>query len=284
MSFHSSRSCMFFITRKVLRVREFHRVFFPLLFSSFSVLAAALFLLCGFTTRIHAQDFSDCHCVPLHPKPIAQLDQERNALINELNRNHATRKELIRQFKEHSLRQEEIWKEILILNKDYLDFESEIFQLKQLKTQIYADSEQLRFQWIENLSVVNRDEFVKDRLSLLDVELADDPGFADGYLYRSLLQMQSGDKMTARTDIRAARELMYGSTTTLNEKFHTEFKPAQIVDMVYASLLLGDDKPAWNYVKICEQRFPAFINHPVYLHMQAKYEECENSYSKASDL
>jgi len=275
---------MFCITRKVLRVREFRGGFFPLLFSSFSALAASLFLLCGCATRIHAQEFGGCHCVPLHPKPIAQLDQERNALINEINRNHATRKELIRQFKEHSLRQEEIWKEILILNKDYLDFESEIFQLKQLKTQIYADSEQLRFQWIENLSVVNRDEFVKDRLSLLDVELADDPGFADGYLYRSLLQMQSGDKMTARTDIRAARELMYGSTTTLNEKFHTEFKPAQIVDMVYASLLLGDDKPAWNYVKICEQRFPAFINHPVYLHMQAKYEECENSYSKASEL
>lgn len=208
MSFHSSRSCMFFITRKVLRVREFHRGFFQLLFGSFSVLAAALFLLCGFTTRIHAQEFSGCHCVPLHPKPIAQLDQERNELINELNRNRTTRKELIRQVKEHSLRQEEIWKEILILNKDYLDFESKIFQLKQLKTQIYADSEQLRFQWIENLSVVNRDEFVKDRLSLLDVELADDPGFADGYLYRSLLQMQSGDKMTAGTDIRAARELM----------------------------------------------------------------------------
>ena len=259
---------MFCIRRKVLRVREFHRGFLKLLFGSFSVLAAALFLLCGFTTRIHAQEFGGCHCVPLHPKPIAQLDQERNALINELNRNRTTRKELIHQFKERSLRQEEIWKEFLILNK-------RLFRLRE---------RDFPTQTIENLSLVNRDEFVKDRLSLLDVELAYDPGFADGYLYRSLLQMQSGDKMTARTDIRAARELMYGSTTRLNEKFHTEFKPAQIVDMVYASLLLGDDKPAWNYVKICEQRFPAFINHPVYLHMQAKYEECENSYSKASEL
>ena len=259
---------MFCITRKVLRVREFRRGFFPLLFSSFSALAASLFLLCGCATLIHAQEFGGCHCVPLHPKPIAQLDQERNALINELNRNRTTRKELIHQFKERSLRQEEIWKEFLILNK-------RLFRLRE---------RDFPTQTIENLSLVNRDEFVKDRLSLLDVELAYDPGFADGYLYRSLLQMQSGDKMTARTDIRAARELMYGSTTRLNEKFHTEFKPAQIVDMVYASLLLGDDKPAWNYVKICEQRFPAFINHPVYLHMQAKYEECENSYSKASDL
>ena len=108
---------MFCITRKVLRVREFRRGFFPLLFSSFSALAASLFLLCGCATRIHAQEFGGCHCVPLHPKPIAQLDQERNALINELNRNRTTRKELIHQFKEHSLRQEEIWKEFLILNK-----------------------------------------------------------------------------------------------------------------------------------------------------------------------
>jgi len=113
---------------------------------------------------------------------------------------------------------------------------------------------------------------------------AQDPSFADGYLYRSLLQMQAGDHKKAVRDIRDARQHMYGTTTTLKQKFKSEFKPAQIVDMVYASLLLGQEQPAWNYVEICRQRFPQFVNHPVYLHMKAKYEEYENSYSTASDL
>ena len=113
---------------------------------------------------------------------------------------------------------------------------------------------------------------------------AQDPSFADGYLYRSLLQMQAGDHKKAVRDIRDARQHMHGTTTTLKQKFKAEFKPVQIDDIVYASLLLGQEQPAWNYVEICRQRFPQFVNHPAYLHMKAKYEEYENSYSTASDL
>jgi hypothetical protein len=296
------------------------------------VVAVIVLCECRFATRVCAQSFGGCDCsAPVQPRSPAQLDQERAALITDLNGMHDKRDEILRQFAKHALRQAEIAliqkgpllrkleavAKLLIIRrngaaallrgdvvaveqhakeeKECLEtieridselsgFASEVAQLEQEKVQLQAEAEQLRFEWIEKLSVVNRDEFVRERLTLLDAELAADPGFADGFLYRSLLQMQSGDSTAARKDIREARERMYGTTTTLKEKFRSEFKPAQIVDMVYASLLLGQEKPAWNYVEICRQRFPQFINHPVYLHMKAKYEEYENSYSTASDL
>lgn len=184
----------------------------------------------------------------------------------------------------HAQQEKECLAAIERIEAEIAGYGSEIAQLEQEKNQLYAEAEQLRSEWIGHLSVVNRDEFVKERLALLDQEIAEDPNFADGYLYRSLLQMQTGEGKRAAQDIREARQRMYGTTTTLKEKFRSEFKPAQIVDMVYASLLLGQEKPAWNYVEICRQRFPQFVNHPVFLHMKAKYEECENSYSSASDL
>ena len=160
--------------------------------------------------------------------------------------------------------------------------QSEFDALENAKRELYQEAQQLRFVWIGKLSVVDRDEFVADRLELLDAEIGADDKFADGYLYRSLLHLQQGDVDSARKDIREARELMYGTTSTLNVRFRSVFQPAQIVDMVYASLLLGQEKPAWNYVEICRQRFPEFVNHPVYLHMKAKYEECENSFTTAA--
>lgn len=160
--------------------------------------------------------------------------------------------------------------------------QSEFDALENEKRELYQEAQQLRFVWIGKLSVVDRDEFVADRLELLDAEIGADDKFADGYLYRSLLHLQQGDVDSARKDIREARELMYGTTSTLNVRFRSVFQPAQIVDMVYASLLLGQEKPAWNYVEICRQRFPEFVNHPVYLHMKAKYEECENSFTTAA--
>ena len=161
--------------------------------------------------------------------------------------------------------------------------QSEFDALESEKRELYQEAQQLRFVWIGKLSVVDRDEFTADRLELLNAEIAADDKFADGYLYRSLLHLQQGDVDSARKDIREARELMYGTTSTLNVRFRSVFQPAQIVDMVYASLLLGQEKPAWNYVEICRQRFPKFVNHPVYLHMKAKYEECENNFSTAAE-
>ena len=161
--------------------------------------------------------------------------------------------------------------------------QSEFDALENEKRELYQEAQQLRFVWIGKLSVVDRDEFVVDRLELLDAEIGADDKFADGYLYRSLLHLQQGDVDSARKDIREARELMYGTTSTLNVQFRSVFQPAQIVDMVYASLLLGQEKPAWNYVEICRQRFPKFVNHPVYLHMKAKYEEYENNFTTAAE-
>jgi hypothetical protein len=170
------------------------------------------------------------------------------------------------------------------IEAELLAYQNEIESLEAQKRELFQEAEQLRFNWIGALSVVNRDEFVADRLKLLDAEIQADPDFADGYLYRTLLNLQQGDVVQARSDIRKARELMYGTTSTLNVRFKTVFQPAQIVDMVYACLLLGQEKPAWNYVEICRQRYPQFVNHPVYLHMKAKYEECENSFSTAGRL
>jgi hypothetical protein len=170
------------------------------------------------------------------------------------------------------------------IEAEILACQSAIQALEMQKQELFHEAEQLRFNWIGKLSVVDRDEFVADRLQLLDAEIQADQRFADGYLYRTLLDLQQGNVTQARTDIRKARELMYGTTSTLNVRFKSEFQPAQIVDMVYASLLLGQEKPAWNYVEICRQRYPQFVNHPVYLHMKAKYEECENSFSTAAEL
>lgn len=218
-------------------------------------------------------------------RPLARLLEELERLAN-IQRDLAlaiARRDAV-DIARHAQREKDCLDTIERIKGEIAGYESEFAQLEQEKTQLYVEAEQLRSEWIERLSVVNRDELVQTRLELLDREIAEDPRFADGFLYRSLLQMQAGENKLAAQDIREARQRMYGTTTTLKEKFRSEFKPAQIVDMVYASLLLGQEKPAWNYVEICRQRFPQFVNHPVFLHMKAKYEEYENSYSTASDL
>ena len=139
--------------------------------------------------------------------------------------------------------------------------------------EIMKTGEGVRREWLACIDPMNRDDLLEAKIEALNLELNASPDFLEGFLYRSMLRILSGDRVKAVSDLIQAEALLFNPSRSV--------AIGTGIDFVYASLMVGNGPDARRCIRFIEKKWP---NDPAVQHIQALCETEENDFSKAAEL